>query len=157
MLIAITKNEQKMKFIENQPSSQGFRSYNVLSVNNNEFIGTAFAAGNNKFEFLSKIKISPSFRGQGLGFQIFKKLYDEINKDFKIETIRGEWHKNKDYEDCEDGMSTNLKIFQNYVKSKSSEDSAFETATGKWAKRLGYIHCKIVEESENEVKVHFTK
>lgn len=134
-----------------------FLSYQITN-DENEDIGTIEGAGNIYGEFVSVIKIyNPKFQNKGLGFQCFKKAFDEIDANYPISLIKGSWHKGGEFQDFEDGMSTNLKTYLENLKTKNQIDSAFSTPTGKWVKKLGFNHCSIVRSSTDEVLVEFTK
>jgi hypothetical protein len=134
-----------------------YLSYQITN-DENEDIGTIEGSGNKYGEFLSVIKVyNPKFQKKGLGFQFFKKAFDEIDANYPISLIKGSWHKGGEFQDFEDGMSTNLKIYLENLKTMSQIDSAFSTPTGKWVKKLGFNQCNIITNSTDEVVVEFTK
>ncbi len=130
-------------------------SYEIFDEDN--FVGSVEAAGNTAGEFLSVVMIDPNYHGKGVGFDAFKKVFAEINKNYPISKIIGSWHKNEEYTNYKNGMSTNMRIFQQCAVTHSDDESAANTPTGKWAKKLGFGNCKIISKSDQEVVVHFTK
>ena len=99
---------------------------------------------------------NPNYKKKGLGFAAFKKVFDELNGFISIKRIRGCWCSGGEFQDFENGMSTNLKVFtENLENGKDEQDCAFLTPTGKWAKKLGYSKCNIMSKSISEVTVDF--
>lgn len=132
-------------------------SYQITNDEGDD-IGTIEAAGSKYGDFVSIIKIyNLKFQNKGLGFDFFKKAFDEINANYPISLIKGSWHKGGEFQDFEDGMSTNLKIYIDNLLTKNPIESAFSTPTGKWAKKLGFNTCQIISSSTEEVIVNFTK
>jgi len=132
------------------------RGFNIFTEDN-VFIGSAEGSGNVHGEFMSVIRVDPNFNGQGIGFNAFKHVLELIHASYPVTTIIGAWHKNDEYKDLPEGMSTNLLFFRNNLKTLSPADSALSTPTGKWASKLGFVNCTVVSQSVDEVIVHFTK
>ena len=96
--------------------------------------------------------------GQGIGHKAFRKVYDELKKQNKISNIVGSWHKDEEFSYCQDGMSTNLRIFKENISNGMSESqSAFNTPTGKWVQKLGFTKCTVISNTNTDVKVVFSK
>ena len=132
------------------------KSYTIFDENENE-IGSAEAFGTELGFLVTVIKIfNPKFQKMGLGFQAFKKVFDEISHHVPITVIVGSWHRGGEFQEFEDGMSSNMKVFRE-SQNERIEDRAFSTPTGKWAKRLGFNNCRILSNGYDEVTVHFTK
>lgn len=134
------------------------KSYSIQDDNNNE-IGTVEGYGNDHGDLISVVKIfDPENQKSGLGFQAFNKVFQEINSNVAIQTIKGSWNSGKEFQDFEDGRSSNLKIYyHNRDNGKSEEESAMATATGKWAQKLGFNNCQVESISRNKVLVNFRK
>jgi hypothetical protein len=131
------------------------KSYHITNSNNDD-IGTVEGSGNIYGEFISVVKIyHPDFKNKGLGFDAFKKVFDEINSQCPISVIKGSWHKGGEFKDFENGMSTNLKVFLECLKTQSPNESAFKTPTGKWVRQLGFSQCTIVSHTDDNVLVNF--
>lgn len=123
-----------------------------------EDIGTIEGYGNEFGELVSVVKIyHPNYQKKGLGYTAFKKVFDEINDVAPILIIKGCWYAGGEFQDFEDGMSTNLKVFKDKLKNESPENSAFHTPTGKWAKSLGFLNADVKLISEDEVIINFTR
>lgn len=104
------------------------------------------------------IKIHQDFQKMGFGFIAFKKIYDELNSVTPIDVICASWNKDDEFSYCQDGMSTNLKIFHDSREiGNTLEESAFLTPTGKWVKKLGFTICRIGLNSYDEVQVDFIR
>lgn len=131
------------------------RAYQIFDGDN--FVGSVEGAGNSQGEFISVVMLDPKYHGKGIGFEAFNKMFNEINDNYPISKIIGSWHKNDEYKDFEDGMSTNLRMFFQNTGNQSDIDSAAKTPTGKWAKKMGFEKCKIISKSNDDVIVHFTK
>ena len=72
--------------------------------------------------------------------------------------IVGSWHKDEEFSYCQDGMSTNLRIFKENISNGMSESqSAFNTPTGKWVQKLGFTKCTVISNTNTDVKVVFSK
>ncbi|WP_019597363.1 hypothetical protein [Rhodonellum psychrophilum] len=129
-----------------------------LTNGQNEDIGTVEGFGNKYGELVSVVKIfHPNYQRNGYGFEAFEKIFNEINNVVPITIIKGSWHAGEEFQDFEDNMSTNLKIFKENLKTETIETSAFLTPTGKWAKALGFNNVNIKAFYEDEVLVDFTK
>jgi hypothetical protein len=103
----------------------------------NEVIGTVEGNVNEVGELISIVKIfHPDYIRKGIGYQSFKKIFEDINKVVPITIIKGNWHSGGEFQDFENGMSTNLKVYKENLISLSPEESAFLTPTGKWAKKI---------------------
>lgn len=132
-------------------------NYNLMYEDN--IVGDVFGQVTEYGVLLTVIKIYPvELRNIGLGYNIFKSLFIPLNEKIQIQVIVGSWHADDEFKDYEEGKSTNLKIYQDSQVSGDSEDiSAFKTATGKWAKKLGFTSCKISSISTESVVVNFFK
>jgi len=147
-----------MNFVINGLNDETRVSYSMINDENIE-IGTAEGLTNQYGELHCVIKVyNPDQHRKGIGFTAFNKIYNSLNKNKNIEKIFGNWHAGGEFEYAENGLSTNLKCFQEALETgKTKEESAFETPTGKWAKKLGYTNCCIISFSQAEVSVKFTK
>ncbi len=134
------------------------RKYFLYDEHDNE-IGSAEGYIKNSIQFVCIIKIyDPQNHNKGIGFQVFKRIYDELNSISEIKIIIGSWHSGGEFQDFEDNMSTNMKIFLSCKdKENNSEHCAFLTPTGRWAKKLGFEECEVIKASNKEVLVHFKK
>jgi hypothetical protein len=133
------------------------KSYHITNEQG-EDIGTVEGYGDEFGELVSVVKIyHPNYQQKGVGYTAFKKVFDEINDAVQIQIIKGSWHAGGEFQDFEDGMSTNLKVFKDKLKNESPENSAFHTPTGKWAKTLGFLNTDVKLISEDEVIINFTK
>lgn len=133
-------------------------SYQILDVNKNE-IGCAEGFVNKHGCFLAVIKIfNDEYRNKGLGYSSFKMLFDELNPKVPIHTIMGGWNAGGEFAIYEDGMSTNLKVFNEKIQSGlSPKEAAMLTPTGKWAQKLGFSIVEIRCQSNENVEVSFHK
>lgn len=123
-----------------------------------EDIGTVEGFGNKNGVFVSIVKIyNLKFQKVGLGFISFKKVFDEIHSNHPISIIKASWHKGGEFQDFENGMSTNLLIFQNILNKMSEKESVFSTPTGKWVRRIGFNQYGIIINTKEEVVINFTK
>lgn len=131
------------------------KNYSIFE-NNNE---VGYVTGDVGVEnvLIATVNIFPKFQGEGKGFEAFEKVFNEINQVEQINTIRGVWCISEEYNHCENGMSTNLNEFQKHRQTKSDEESAFLTPTGKWVKKLGFNKLNIISISNQEVIVDFSK
>ncbi|MFC4738580.1 hypothetical protein ACFO3U_01080 [Flavobacterium ponti] len=131
------------------------RNYTILESNNE--IGYITANVGYENILIATVNIFPEFQGKGKGFNAFEKIYNELSQIVQIETIRGVWCVSEEYNHCENGMSTNLNEFQKHRQTKSDEESAFLTPTGKWVRKLGFNKIKIKSISLEEVIVDFSR
>lgn len=105
----------------------------------------------------SVVKINSTHEGQGLGYEAFYHVFEELNNQSRIIGIAGSWNRDDEFSYCEDGMSSNLRIFrENLDKGLSRDDSAKSTPTGRWAHKLGFTTVTFHQESENCVNVTFS-
>lgn len=140
--------------IESNPLS---KTYNITN-DNDEKIGIVEGYSNEYGELVTVIHVYPDFQKQGIGFDAFKKIYDELNSVVSIKTIIGNWHRGNEFQYCENGISTNMNVFLEEIKrNPNMEEVAFLTPTGKWAKKLGYSECKIKKICYEDMTVHFMK
>lgn len=149
-----------MKLIFTQTYLSKNNDYISFDISNDadEHIGTAEGSGNKYGEFVSIIKIfNPEFYNKGLGFQFFKKVFDFINIHHPISVIKGSWYKGGEFNDFENGMSSNLMIFKVNLEKMDPISSAIYTPTGNWAKKIGFEKCEIIQITDSEVIVHFTR
>lgn len=131
------------------------RKKNYILLENGVQIGSVEGGLYPDNMFITAINIFPDFQGKGIGYEVFEKVFNEINNFEKIEIIRGAWNKSEEYNHCDNGMSTNLNEFQKLRQTKSDEESVFLTPTGKWVRRLGFSNAKIIRISNNEVIVDY--
>lgn len=94
--------------------------------------------------------------GKGLGREAFTLIINYFGLG-KIDTICGSWNKDEEFSFFEDGMSTNLKVFISNLDKMNPEEAALSTPTGKWASSFGYTNANVIINTENEVRVNFTK
>jgi hypothetical protein len=137
-------------------SEKGSSSYTLLN-DKEEQIGSVEGFVNEDGEFISVVRINPELQKLGLGYDAFLTVFNELNDIEEIKKIIGSWHKDAEFADCEDGMSTNLKIFLNCLNDTDPEKCVFQTATGKWAKKLGFSKCNILSKSKESAKIEFYK
>lgn len=136
--------------------SENSLSYYILNEDTKQ-IGTVEGYATND-GLIAVLHIDNEYQGKGIGYAAFKKVYDELCEQTTITRIIGSWHKDDEFSYCEDGMSTNLRLYQeNSEKGLSKEESAFGTPTGKWAKKLGFNKCQIESCTDEDVKVVFYK
>lgn len=147
-----------IKYVSNDSDTELSKSYQILSETNEE-VGSAEGYVSRYGDLVTVIKIyDQDYKQRGLGFEIFKKIFDELDKIVSIKTIKGSWYKGGEFQDFEENMSTNLKIFTSCMESEKDEQKcAFRTPTGKWAQKLGYNNCNVLLVSTDEVTVDFTK
>ena len=129
----------------------------ILSTDDKKEIGTAegYIA---KEDLIFVIHINEKYQNKGIGHKVFRKVYDELKKQNKISNIVGSWHKDEEFSYCQDGMSTNLRIFKENISNGMSESqSAFNTPTGKWVQKLGFTKCTVISNTNTDVKVVFSK
>ena len=134
-------------------------SYSFILFNDkNEEIGNFYGKIGRNRELITAIHIDNNYQGKGLGLRYFLKLYNYLNECKPIKSIVGSWHQDEEFRYCEDGMSTNLRLFLDCTRhEKNKVKCAFSTPTGKWAKRLRYNMCKFLNISEQNVEVVFQK
>ena len=129
----------------------------ILSTDDKKEIGTAegYIA---KEDLIFVIHINEKYQNKGIGDKAVRKVYDELKKQNKISNIVGSWHKDEEFSYCQDGMSTNLRIFKENISNGMSESqSAFNTPTGKWVQKLGFTKCTVISNTNTDVKVVFSK
>jgi len=145
---------EKIKF-EEIFSNENSVSFKILS--DDTCIGSIEGyIGNNTLT--SVIHIDKAYQKQGIGFIAFEKIYNTLNQNNNIQQIAGSWCKDEEFSYCDDGMSSNLKIFlENSNLGLSDTQSAFNTPTGKWAKKLGFNKCRIDRKTNDSVHVSFFK
>ena len=95
--------------------SENSVSYSILSENNVQ-IGT-IEGYVSKESLITVLHIESEFQGQGIGYEAFKKVYYDLNEKTKILKIIGSWHKDDEFSYCENGMATNLRLFQEGIKN----------------------------------------
>ncbi len=145
-------------FIATEEQSGLKRNYLISNIEN-EDIGSAEGYLNDYGELVSGIKIYNSdYQKSGYEFIAFKKIFDELNSEITITTIIDSWNRGGEFQDFEEGMSTNLKEFLECQENGGKpEECASQTPTGKWASRLGFNNCKLSKLEFDEVVVKFTK
>lgn len=131
------------------------RSYVLLK--DNKEIGSVEGYLLSESTFSAVVNIFPAFQDNGYGFEVFKTVFEELNTNNKVNTIRGMWCSSKEYNHSENGISTNLNEFLKKRQTHSDIESVFMTPTGKWVKKLGFNNANIIKNSEEEVIVDFTK
>ncbi|WP_268036930.1 hypothetical protein [Algoriphagus sp. PAP.12] len=148
----------ELTYTETSSENKLSKSYDIYD-NKKTIIGTAEGFANERGDFLSVIKIfHKKSQNKGIGFHAFNKIYQELNRITNIKSITGSWHSGGEFNDFENGMSTNLKCFKEALKLGLTEEAAaFETPTGKWARKLGHNICQIILISTSEVTVKFIK
>lgn len=126
---------------------------------NDEVASDVYGIVNDVGYLVSVIKIyKEELRNKGIGFKIFKYLFLTLGGYPKIKVICGSWHAGGEFQDYEDGRSTNLKSFKDSIENGNDEViSAFSTPTGKWARKLGFNKCNIISNSIESVEVEFYK
>lgn len=147
-----------IKYISTHSNLDQSISYQLLNEIDEE-IGTAEGFVSQYGELVTVIKVfSPDFKKKGIGFNAFKKIFDELNIIVPINTIKGSWHKGEEFRDFEDGMSTNMKVFLSCLKEENNKNKCvFNTPTGKWAQKLGYVNYSNLLISTNEISVNYIK
>lgn len=107
-------------------------------------------------DLVTVIKINEEFQGQGLGFQAFNKVFTELSVKGEIKQIIGGWHMGDEFSYCEEGMSTNLRVFKASIDNGVDPiTSAWNTPTGKWAKKKGFTNCKVRSHTSESAEVVF--
>lgn len=131
----------------------------VIVNDQQETIGSVEGNVNNYGELVAVVKLyTEEYQKKGIGFYSFKRVFDELNNVVEIKTLKGCWCKDIEFQHFENGMSTNLKIFfSKRALGLTIEESAFETPTGKWAKKLGFAKCELKKCTEEEVWIDFKK
>ncbi|MBP4137449.1 hypothetical protein [Flavobacterium geliluteum] len=89
-----------------------------------------------------------------LVFEDAIKYYDIKNPNYN--GIRGNWQGNNS--NYIDGASDNFKAFKNTkLTTKTIEEAAFETWTGKQAYKQGFTKATVITDNDNLVLIEFTK
>lgn len=145
-----------LKYDTTDTGNENSRSYSIINEGN-EFIGTVEGYVNVDGELITVVRINPDFQKQGLGYEAFHKVFNELDAQIKIKKIVGSWHKDEEFDDCEEGMSTNLKLFLECIKNEEPNKCAFRTPTGRWAIKLGFKNCKIISKSGESASIQFIK
>ena len=70
----------KIKYFNHNPESKGSKSYTILNEQD-EQIGSVEGYINKYGELTSVIRINPEYQQQGLGFQSFLKVFNELNEE----------------------------------------------------------------------------
>ena len=147
----------KIKFSKLFVQDEYSISYSLLNEEKDE-IGSVEGYVNEFGVLISVVKVYPGYQKKGIGFHAFRKIFDKLNTKNSIQKIRGAWCKDDEFQDFENGMSSNLKLYlECRVNGNNMEECAFATATGKWAKKLGFHKCEFLNASESEVIVDFYK
>ncbi|WP_277122673.1 hypothetical protein [Bacteroides ndongoniae] len=108
--------------------------------------------------FYSVIHIDNSYQKKGIGFNAFQKVFNELNDSNTISRIVGSWHSDKEFAYCDEGKSTNLRVYlKNIEDGMTNEDSALNTPTGRWARKLGFNYCTVERNNTDSVLVSFIK
>ncbi|WP_154654327.1 hypothetical protein [Rhodonellum psychrophilum] len=102
-----------------------------------EDIGTVEGFGNKYGELVSVVKIfHPNYQRNGYGFEAFEKIFNEINNVVPITIIKGSRHAGEEFQDIEDNMSTNLKVFKENLKNRNKRNEGFFNTYWKMGKGL---------------------
>jgi hypothetical protein len=143
---------------ETFPTSDYSKAY-LIENDQQEPIGSVEGSVNNYGELVTVVKLhTKEYQKKGIGFYSFKRVFDELNNVVEIKILKGSWCKDGEFQHYEDGMSTNLKIFfSKRALGLTIEESAFETPTGKWAKKIGFEKCDLKKCTEEEVWIDFKK
>ena len=147
-----------MKYIPFGEQNNHHKAY-IITDDNDIEIGQVEGNLNDYGEFITVVKLySSQNQRKGLGFNAFNKVYNELNETLPVEIIKGSWHSGEEFESYEEGMSTNLKkFFEEKENGKNDQEAAFQTPTGKWAKKLGYEECNVISVSRESTQVDFIK
>ena len=146
-----------IRYVADSQEDEFSRAY--LIMDDDEWIGSVEGYLNQEGVLVSVVKLFSSlYRGKGIGFEAFRKVVDELNVVCPVQKIVGSWHQDEEFQYFEDGKSTNLKLFQEGIRNGLDEnESAFQTPTGKWARKLGFTKCKVVSKSNDSVTVYFER
>jgi hypothetical protein len=128
----------------------------VIDAQSGETIGSAEGYLSRYGDLVTVIKIHEPFQGRGLGFQAFNKVFSELSLKGTVKRLIGGWHKGDEFSYCEEGMSTNLRLFKESIdKGIDPISSAWNTPTGKWVKKKGFTNCTINLHSSESAEVIF--
>jgi hypothetical protein len=109
-------------------------------------------------ELISIIKVNEQYRELGIGFKAFDRVFKALSQHTKILTIVGAWYKDEEFSYLPEGKSTNLLAYQNQInEGEHPQIAAFNTPTGRWARRLGFDKAYVVSANEKNVQVAFVK
>jgi len=144
------------EFLAQSESSLSFIAFEDTSLDVQ--IGAAEGYIGKDQQLTMVVKVYNGFHQKGIGYFFFTKVFEHFSNFQPVNTINGSWSKDAEFSYCEDGESTNLKVFKSLVKSGySMEEAALNTPTGKWARKLGYNQVKILSVSDENVNVSFTR
>jgi hypothetical protein len=131
-------------------------SFLISDAQSNTQIGSAEGYLSQYGDLVTVIKINEELQGLGLGFQAFSKVFSELSSKGIIKRIIGGWHKGDEFSYCENGMSTNLRLFKDGVdRGIDPISSAWSTPTGKWAKKKGFTNCTVSSHTSESAEVIF--
>ncbi len=129
-------------------------SYAILSREDDE-IGLVEGWLNDEGGLTSVVMVNSEYQGMKIGYKSFIKVFEELNENIRIKYFKASWNSGDEYSDFEDGMSTNLRIFQNCKKNNDCNFCVFKTPTGKWMKKIGFNNFKINLITNEQVEVIF--
>lgn len=111
-----------------------------------------------KGDFYSVIHIDNAYQKKGIGFDAFQKVFNELSVSNTINKIVGSWHSDDEFAYCDEGKSTNLHVYQKNIENgMTNEESALNTPTGRWARKLGFNYCIVERNNTDSVLVSFIK
>jgi hypothetical protein len=87
--------------------------------------------------FTPGLEVPNSLRSQGIGKSTFNDAFERLGGRDKIDRIQSDWAGSSSVSDNFDSFKKAL------LENKSPKEAAFETATGKWAKELGYTDVEL--------------
>jgi len=149
-----SKSNEIQTVTYNNSDSLNSIKYNIFESDSNLHVGYIEGYIANESTFISVVRIDPNFQGKGIGFKAFNKVFQELNTNNTITKNCGTWHKDDEFSTCDDGMSTNLKVFKAELNNKSNlSECALKTLTGKQAKKLGFEMCEVIRNDETAVEV----
>jgi GNAT superfamily N-acetyltransferase len=143
--------------------SLGFRSANDIDEFSRFYhvflgddpIGSVQGSVNDKNILCLVVHVDPEHQKKGFGFEMFEKVFLELNDLRPIKTIAASWSADEEFAYPPDNMSSNLKMFWDCYENSQSDDCVFSTATGKWAKKLGFTNYQKLRASREEVTIEF--
>ena len=138
----------------NLANTKNHISYSILNVDEIE-IGSVEGWVNDEGGLTSVVMVNQDYQGNKIGFDSFIKVFEELNSKITIKYFRASWNSGDEYSCFENGISTNLLIFQKCMESKNKNSCVFETPTGKWMKKIGFNNFEINFSSRDQVEVTF--
>tara|TARA_R110000850_G_scaffold127615_1_gene246745 strand:- start:125 stop:565 length:441 start_codon:yes stop_codon:yes gene_type:complete len=122
-----------------------------------DLIGSVQGSVNDKNILCLVVHVDPEHQKKGFGFEMFEKVFLELNDLRPINTIAASWSADEEFAYPPDYMSSNLKMYWECYNDTESKDCVFMTATGKWAKKLGFTNYQKLRVSREEVTVEFIR